>query len=90
MVLGVEQLSNTNRVAPKHLGRNLGRIIACTENNDLGAGDLAQKALEIGVCRDQNEVVSSGVLENPTIALAGESISKRALRLREKVAQQQD
>lgn len=67
MILGVGQLGDTDRITPKHLGRNFSWIIAGTENNDLGAGDLPQQALEIAVCRNQDEAVSGGVLQNPAI-----------------------
>jgi hypothetical protein len=40
LVLGVNQLSDTDGVAPNHLGRDLSWVIAGTENDDLGAGDL--------------------------------------------------
>ena len=49
MVLGAGQLGNTDGIAPKHLGRNIGWVIARTENDDLGARDLPQQTLEIAV-----------------------------------------
>jgi len=47
MILGSGQLGNTDRVAPNHLGRNISWIIAGTENDDPGAGDLPQQTFEI-------------------------------------------
>jgi len=40
MILGTGQRSDPDRIAPEHFGRNLGRVIAGTENHDPGAGDL--------------------------------------------------
>jgi hypothetical protein len=41
MILGVDQLGDTDGVAPRHFGSYVSRIIAGTKNDDLGAGDLA-------------------------------------------------
>lgn len=83
VVLGARQLSDTDRIAPKHPGRNISWIIAGTKNDDLGARDLPHQKLEIAVCRDQNEVVSSGVVQNPAIAGTSKPVSKRTFGLRE-------
>src|SRR5450759_4182294 len=87
MNLGVGQLSNTDRIAPKHFGRNLSWIIAGTKNDDPGAGDLRQQTFEIAIRRDQDQVVSGSVVQNPPIAGTSQPVSERALGLGEKVAQ---
>src|SRR5580704_19569561 len=61
--LGAEQFRDTDGIAPNHLRRDLSRIIAGTEYDDLGAWDLAQPPFEIAVCRHQDEVVSGGVVQ---------------------------
>jgi len=71
MILGTGQLSDTDRIAPKHLGRNPGWIIAGTENNDIGARQSAQQAFEISVCRNQDKVAAeaySRILRSPAPA----------------------
>src|SRR5216684_6381142 len=68
MILGTRQLSDTDRIAPKHLGRNIGWIITGTKNDDLGARDLPRQRFEIAVCRNQDEPVSGSVVRNPAIA----------------------
>jgi len=83
MLLGTPQLSDTDRIAPKHLGRDVGRIVAGTKNDDLGAWDLPRQTFEIAVCRDQNEVVSGGVIQNSAITGTNKPISKRTLGPRE-------
>src|SRR6266852_2394879 len=90
MILGTWQLSDTDRIAPKHLGRNLGWIIAGTENNDVGPRESAQQPFEIAVCRDQDKVGRTCVFENPEIASTSKPVSKRTFGLREKIAQQFD
>lgn len=83
MILGSGQLSDTDRIAPNHLGRNISWIIAGTENDDPGARDLPQQTFEIAVCRNQDEVVSGGVVQNPAIAGTSKPVSKRTFGLRE-------
>jgi hypothetical protein len=61
--LGAEQFRDTDGIAPNHLRRDLSRIIAGTEYDDLGAWDLAKQPFEIAVCRHQDEVVSGGVVQ---------------------------
>src|SRR5450759_3237948 len=87
MNLGVGQLSNTDRIAPKHFGRNLSWIIAGTKNDDPGAGDLRQQTFEIAIRRDQDQVVSGSVVQHPRIAGTSQPVSERALGRGEKVAQ---
>jgi hypothetical protein len=41
MIVGTGHCSDTDRIAPKNVGCNLGRIIAGTENNHVGAWDPA-------------------------------------------------
>jgi hypothetical protein len=62
-------------MAPKHVGRKAGWIIARTENDDLRAGDLPNQRFEIAVCRDQDEVASGGVVQDPAVADTGKPIS---------------
>ena len=83
MILSAAQLSDTDRIAPKQLGRNIGWIIAGTENDDLGARDLLQQTFEIAVCRNQDEVVSGGLVQNAAIAGARKPVSKRTFGLGE-------
>jgi hypothetical protein len=87
LLLGVDQFRDKDGITPKHFSRDLSRIIAGAENNDLGAGDLAQQTFEIAVCRDQDEVVNGGVVQNGAVAGAGEPVSNCAFRLREQVVQ---
>jgi len=87
MILGVGQLSDTDRIAPEDLGRDIGRIIARTENNDPSARKLLQQTFEIAICRNQDKVVSRGIVQNPTISGACEPVSKRTFGPREQVAQ---
>jgi hypothetical protein len=88
VILRTGQLSDTDRIAPKHLGRNLGWIIAGPENNDIGARDSAQQTFEIAVRRDQDKIGCGGEFENPEIARTSKPVSKRPFGLREKIAQQ--
>jgi hypothetical protein len=83
MILGAGQFSDTDRIAPEHFGRNPSWIITGTENDDLGARDLPQQTFKIAVCRDQDEVVSGGVVRNPAIAGTGKPVLKGTLRLGE-------
>jgi hypothetical protein len=87
-ILGTGQLSDTDRIAPKHLGRNLGWIIAGSENDYIGARDLAQQTPEIAVGRHEDEVRRGRVFENPEIASTAKAILKRTFGPREKIAQQ--
>jgi hypothetical protein len=77
MILSAAQLSDTDRIAPKHLGRNISWIIAGTENDDLGARDLLQQTFEIAVCRNQDEVVSGGMVQNAAITSRRRSAVKQ-------------
>ena len=79
MILGTGQRSDTDRIAPEHFGRNSSWVITGTENDDPGATDLPQQTFEIAVCRDQNEVVSGGVVQNPAIAGTGKPVLKCTL-----------
>ena len=88
VILGTEQPADPDGIAPKHLGRNFRRIVAGTENDDLGAGNLPHQAFEIAVCRDQNEVVRGCVLQNPTIACTSKPVAKGTFRSGEEIAQQ--
>jgi hypothetical protein len=88
MILGFGQLSDADRIAPKHLGRNIRWIIAPTENDDLGSRDLAQQTFEVAISRDQDEVVSGCVVKNPPIASTGKPVSKRTFGLGEQVLQE--
>ena len=83
MILRTGQLSDTDRVAPKDLGRHISWIIAGTKNDDPGARNLPQQTFEIAVCRDQNEVVSVSVVQNPPITGTSKPVSERAFGLRE-------
>jgi hypothetical protein len=67
-VLGAGQLRHTDRIAPEHFGCNPSWIITGTKNDDLGATDLPQQTFEIAICRDQDEAVSGGVVQNPAVA----------------------
>jgi len=87
MLLGAGQLGDADRIATEHLGRNVSRIIAGTENDDVGAMDLPPQPFEIAVCRDQDKVVSGGVFQNLAIASTGKAVSKGTLRVRKKVTQ---
>ena len=82
-ILGTLQLSDPDRIAPDHLGRNISWIIAGTENDDFGARDLPQQTFEVAVCRDQDEPVSGGVVQNPAVTGACKPISKRTFGPRE-------
>ena len=91
--LGVEndqlilrQISDADRITPKHVRRDLGWIIAGKENDDFSARELLQQTLKIAVGRDQDEIVRCGVFQNAPIANTGEPISKSAFRFREQVA----
>jgi hypothetical protein len=86
MVLGTRQFSDADRIAPKHLGSNISWIIAGTKNDDLGAGDLPHQSFEIAICRDQDEAVNSGVVQNPAITGASQPVSKRTFGLGESVS----
>lgn len=46
VVPGTGQLSDADRIAPKHPGRHIGGVIAGTENDDLGTRDLAHQTFE--------------------------------------------
>jgi len=74
-------------MAPKHLGGNAGWVLAGTQNDDPGAGDLPQQTCEIVICRDQDEAVGCGVLQNPAITGTGKPVSKCTFGVGEKVAQ---
>ena len=73
-------------IPAKHVRRDVGWIIAGTENDDFSGGKLRQQTLKIAVCRDQDETMCCGVFQNPPIANTGKPISKRAFRFREQVA----
>lgn len=81
------QLGNSNGIAPKHLCRDAGWIVARSENDDVAARDLLHKLLEIAIRRDQNKVSGCGVLEDAQIADTRESIAKRGLGTWEEVAE---
>jgi hypothetical protein len=49
MFLGEAQLGDPNRIATKHGGRDVSRIIAGAENDDVGARDLPGQAFEIPI-----------------------------------------
>jgi hypothetical protein len=80
------QFSDEDRIPAQHVRRDLGWIIAGTQNDDSSARELLQETLEIAVSRDQDEAMRRSVFQNPPIATTGKPISKRALRFREKVA----
>ena len=83
MILGSGQLSETDRIAPKCLGRNLSWIIAGTENDDLSARDLRHQTFVIAVCRDKDEAAGGGIVQNPAIAGTSKPITKRTFGPRE-------
>src|ERR1017187_9613316 len=80
------QFSDADRIPAKHLSRDLGWIIAGTQNDDFSARELLQQTLKIAVSRDQDETMCCSVFQNPPIANTGKPISKRAFRFREQVA----
>jgi hypothetical protein len=45
-ILRTWQFSDADRVAPKHVGSDIGRIIAGSMNNDRRAWDSAQETLD--------------------------------------------
>lgn len=86
LILQSGPFSDADRIATKHVGRNLGWIIAGTEDDDISVGELLQQTLKIAVPRDQNDIMRGGVLQNPSIANTGKLASKRTFRLQEQVA----
>lgn len=86
MIPRSRQFSDEDRIPAQHVRRDLGWIIAGTQNDDSSARELLQETLEIAVSRDQDEAMRRSVFQNPPIATTGKPISKRALRFREKVA----
>jgi hypothetical protein len=77
MILGAGQLGDAYSIAPEHPGGDVSWIIAGSENDDSGARNLFRQTFEIAVCRDQDEVVVDGVLQNPAIARTRKPVSKR-------------
>jgi hypothetical protein len=49
MILGIRQLSDTDRIAPKHVGGDIRWTIAGAEDDNSGTGDEPQEVLEIAV-----------------------------------------
>jgi hypothetical protein len=90
LAAGTLQLSDADRIAPKHIGRNIGGIIAGAEDDHLGAGDLPQQTFEIAICRNQDEAVSGGIVQDSAVACASEPVSERTFGIGEQVAQQGD
>ena len=88
LILGVLQFRKTDRIAPEHLGGHVRGVIARSKYHHLGAGNLSQQSFEIAVCRDQDEVVSYSVVQNPVIPNADKPVSKGAFGFREQIAQQ--
>jgi hypothetical protein len=86
LILRSGQLSDADRITPKHVRRNLSWIIAGAEDDDFNARELLQQTLKIAVGRDQNEIMRGGVFQNPPIANTRKPISKRAFRFREQVS----
>ena len=86
-ILGPGQFSDTDRIAPKDLDRNLSWIIARAENDDVGVREPDQQIFEIAVGRHQDEVACRGVFKDFEIASAGKAVSERALGLREQITQ---
>lgn len=84
------QFSDTNRITPKYVSRDLCWIIARTKNHDLGAWEVLQQTFKVAVRRDQNEVMRSREFQNSPIAKTRKPISKRTLRFREQVARNND
>jgi hypothetical protein len=82
-ILGTLQLSDTARVASDHLSRNISWIIAGTEYDDFGARGLPQQTFEVAVCRDEDEPMSGGIVQDPAVADACKPIPKRTFGLRE-------
>src|ERR1700691_1760522 len=80
------QFGDADRIPAKHVRRDLGWIIAGTQNDDFSARELLQETLEIAVSRDQDETMRRSVFQNPPITTTGKPISKRALRFTEEVA----
>jgi hypothetical protein len=87
-IAGSGKRSNTNRIASKHLGRNIRRIVARTENDDVCATESAQETFEIVVGRDQDKSACADVLQNPEIAVTCQAIFKRTFGFREEIAQE--
>ena len=83
MILGIGQFSDPDRIGPEHFGRHLSGIVTGTQNDDSGATDPPQQTFEIAVCRDQDEAVSGGVVQNLAIAGTGKPVLKCTLGLGE-------
>lgn len=84
LILGVLQFRETDRIAPKHPGGHVRWVIARSKHDHIGAGNLSQQTFEIAVCQDQDEVVSSGVVQNPAISNASKPVSKGAFGFRQR------
>ena len=52
LVLRIGQFNDPDRITPKHICRNLGWIIAGTENDDFSRRELFQQTFEVVVGRD--------------------------------------
>ena len=72
MILGAAQLSDTDRIAQKHLGRNIRWMVTGTHYDDFGARNLSVLAFE-----------TAGGFRNSAITGTSKPISKRAFGLRE-------